>query len=676
MIVSDNRPAIEATGLHKETFFNVKQENLAHVFSILRNQLYSNKEGAIIREYCTNAFDAHVEAGIPNTPIEITVPTAFNSDLIIRDHGLGLSEDDIHNIFASYGESTKRNTNNQVGMMGLGSKSAFCYSDSFTVVSYHNGTKTTYSAFIDETGIGKISQVMSEPTDETGLSIQVPVKRYDATKFENSIFDFIKEFTPKPIIHNSPELNKRIKEYNPKVILSGTNWELRQTQLYDSNYVKMGNVFYPFTYNSIDLDYDTQAHLRSLYRQIIIHANIGDVKPSASRELLDLTGNTKNYLKQAIQTLVDELREQAEEKVKNSSTYWEALINLREVNRFFKDGVEFDLFNKKIKNYTLTLPKSCSFHRIFSDNKWKVFTNLTPEMGQTIFFYKGNVPRKTIFVRANSYIAQNNLSTDKLFLIGFDNETDADDWLKEGWLDGANVIDVASIPYVQQKRERIKQGIEKAELYEFGLQYYQSKNRDNWIARDASVLVEEGNVYIPLKYFQPCDCKIVINVFSDNLNHNLADFIKRLSNFDIKVPKIYGIQPKDIKNLPDDWISFDQFVQNSLDNMSDMEVKQALYTTFHLEHDTQNFWMKFGQDLGEDDTTGLYALVQEWQGVSVKPRGSMKELIRFGYQFDLSPIQPLIDKVKQMEKDFPLLGHFTSRPWFHSELVRYVKALS
>jgi len=68
MIVEDKTTKTIANGMISESFFSVKQENLAHIFSILRNSLYSDKAGAIIREYSTNAYDAHVQAGIKDTP--------------------------------------------------------------------------------------------------------------------------------------------------------------------------------------------------------------------------------------------------------------------------------------------------------------------------------------------------------------------------------------------------------------------------------------------------------------------------------------------------------------------------------------------------------------------------------------------------------------------------------
>ena len=116
MKVTESTINVQSSGIQSESFFNVKESNVGHIFSILRNSLYSDKAGAIIREYSTNAYDAHVQAGIEETPITINCPTRFNPLLSIRDYGFGLSEDDIFNVFASYGESTKRNTNGGAAM--------------------------------------------------------------------------------------------------------------------------------------------------------------------------------------------------------------------------------------------------------------------------------------------------------------------------------------------------------------------------------------------------------------------------------------------------------------------------------------------------------------------------------------------------------------------------------
>jgi len=123
----------------KSYTFGIKDSGLAHIFNVLRNQLYSDKILAVIREYSANAIDAHAELGNESTPIKVTLPNKLNLKLKIRDFGRGLTETQIKEIYAMYGESTKRGTNKQVGQLGLGCKSAFAYGDNFVINSFVNG---------------------------------------------------------------------------------------------------------------------------------------------------------------------------------------------------------------------------------------------------------------------------------------------------------------------------------------------------------------------------------------------------------------------------------------------------------------------------------------------------------------------------------------------------------
>jgi hypothetical protein len=43
MKVDSTGIVVYSEGIQSESFFTVKQDNLAHIFGILRNQLYSNK---------------------------------------------------------------------------------------------------------------------------------------------------------------------------------------------------------------------------------------------------------------------------------------------------------------------------------------------------------------------------------------------------------------------------------------------------------------------------------------------------------------------------------------------------------------------------------------------------------------------------------------------------------
>ena len=121
----------------------------------LLRDAYSDPATAVLREYAVNGFDSHVEAGIASRPISVTLPTKLEPHLTIRDYGKGLTPEQIENLFCSYGASSKRDSNDYTGCLGIGCKSAFAVTDSFTVTTFHGGKARTYNCYLDESEVGK-----------------------------------------------------------------------------------------------------------------------------------------------------------------------------------------------------------------------------------------------------------------------------------------------------------------------------------------------------------------------------------------------------------------------------------------------------------------------------------------------------------------------------------------
>src|SRR4051794_1315710 len=122
MLADKSDLQIESTVSGNRVAMTLDETALVHIMSVLTN-LYSDPEKAIIREYATNAWDAHIEGGILR-PIEITTPSDLAPFLTIQDYGIGLDEDGIRRIYSKYGASTKRESNDFNGQLGMGCKSA------------------------------------------------------------------------------------------------------------------------------------------------------------------------------------------------------------------------------------------------------------------------------------------------------------------------------------------------------------------------------------------------------------------------------------------------------------------------------------------------------------------------------------------------------------------------
>src|SRR6476661_2622043 len=120
---------------------SIAPEDFGHIFSMLTD-MYSDRILACIREYSTNAWDSHVQAG-HNRHIEVTLPNTFSPHFRVRDFGPGMSFSTRTEIFSQYGRSTKRGEDVSNGQFGIGGKAALTYTKQFTVSSVFNGRKIT-----------------------------------------------------------------------------------------------------------------------------------------------------------------------------------------------------------------------------------------------------------------------------------------------------------------------------------------------------------------------------------------------------------------------------------------------------------------------------------------------------------------------------------------------------
>ena len=374
MIVTQTKANVVTQGVQGAVSFGIKQEGLAHIFNVLRNQLYSDKILAVLREYSCNAVDAHTEAG-HNRPIEVTLPSRLSLELKIRDYGIGLSETDIQEIYAFYGESTKRKSNSLIGQLGLGSKSAFAYGDNFVINSFHNGIKTTYNAYIDPSQIGQIAKLASAPTNEAnGVEIVIPVKPADCETFVNTARSLFTFFKVKPIVRGAANFTY---EEKPS-IYSGADWRIFKADRnsYGRNCVAvMGNIGYNISSSALKLDEnnDAEATIERLLSNCDIQLDvpIGELDIAASREGLQYTDRTIDNIKKRILVIRDYLVADITKQLKGAQSLWSFKRMLGEMHNcnspYYvvcnamrgKNGYDYN--GKAVKDYTINFNNSRGF---------------------------------------------------------------------------------------------------------------------------------------------------------------------------------------------------------------------------------------------------------------------------------------------------------------------------
>lgn len=146
-------------------------------------KLYANPLAAAIREYTSNAIDAHIAAGV-NRPVEVALPSRRNQWLTVRDYGKGLTAFDILTVYANFGSSNKRDSDDFIGGFGIGSKSGLAISDAIYVNSWTDGKLNSF--VIKRTSDGIVTQFLQEDIDAPGVDTGTEVKVYVNKNYLNT----------------------------------------------------------------------------------------------------------------------------------------------------------------------------------------------------------------------------------------------------------------------------------------------------------------------------------------------------------------------------------------------------------------------------------------------------------------------------------------------------------
>jgi len=311
-------------GVAAEGGFNIK--TTATAFKILSEGLYSDKILAFVRELACNAHDAHVAAKNQKTPIQVHLPNKLEPYFEIKDFGVGLHPDDVFGLYTTYFESTKSNSDEFIGQMGLGSKSPFAYCDCFSVSSRFNSEEYHFTAFIDDAGIPAIALLNKTPTNEhNGLTIRIPIRQMDFGEVAEKVKRVFQRFDPKPEIQGGII----IWTQEEKPIAWGKNW-----RLYPNNYsrnaarVIMGLI----EYQTRGYHYLNDLEYWMLNSNMEIDFAIGELSVTASRESISFDKHTVAAFHNKLNEIKNELAAQIEDQIHSQPTLWQAAVKKNEIS--------------------------------------------------------------------------------------------------------------------------------------------------------------------------------------------------------------------------------------------------------------------------------------------------------------------------------------------------------
>ena len=265
-------------------------------------KVYDNPVATAIREYVSNAYDANVEAG-STEPVHLHVPTEDEPYLEVSDTGNGLDYLGIVSVFANFGTSTKRDSNEFIGGFGIGSKSGLAISDKIHVSSVCNGL---LNEFVIERKDGIIQTRFivenKKTTSTSGTTVTIKVQDtfvHDTTNVGLNEYHYvIQGWSTKELIVTNRTKNcafmndNRVPDTFHKI--PNTNTWLSRTELdctkmfYANQHVRIGRVLYRIPDNIVRKLPD------NIYEKIqfitMVHdVPIGELKVNYAREKLDVS---------------------------------------------------------------------------------------------------------------------------------------------------------------------------------------------------------------------------------------------------------------------------------------------------------------------------------------------------------------------------------------------------
>lgn len=266
----------------------------AHVLmQMLSKNLYSDAIGSTIRECASNALDSHRRAGTTD-PIVVTLSnTGTNYEFTVEDFGIGLDDKDVEEIISKYGKSTKRNSDTELGMMGLGFKAPLAYTSSFYFIARKNGMERKYMMYEGEE-TNTIDLLYETTTyQRNGVKIIVPLKYGDRYDVYNKIQEQLCYF--ENVYFNVEGIR------NDFTIYRSEHFQMSDMCKDHQMHICLDDVYYPLDLSKLGI-----SNGNGIYIPIGLKFSLKDgIFPTPNRESLIYSQEAIKKIKEKIQIVAD-----------------------------------------------------------------------------------------------------------------------------------------------------------------------------------------------------------------------------------------------------------------------------------------------------------------------------------------------------------------------------------
>lgn len=193
---------------------------------------------------------------------------------------------------SKYGKSTKRNNSEVLGMLGIGSKSFFAYTDSYTYICRKDNVERMYIMRKDEVGFA-INMIYEKPTEErNGVKVIIPVKSGDVREFHDAMINKLAYFENVYFHSDYNEIDNNFKIYENEHFKYSTLSEQ------DEMSILLGRINYKLDFNALGI--------KPIYFPVALKFGLTDgIYPSPNREQIIMNKEVKEKIAEKIKLVSD-----------------------------------------------------------------------------------------------------------------------------------------------------------------------------------------------------------------------------------------------------------------------------------------------------------------------------------------------------------------------------------
>jgi len=345
MIINEKQNEAQVVGDIQVNRVGIDSSNIDFIATLLTSNLYSQPLASFLRETISNAYDSHIEAGTKEPIILLIDNPNLSSDkmrISIRDFGVGISPERFEHIYKNIGSSTKRESNDFIGMFGIGRFSVLSCANVANITSYYNGKKYSYLMYKNNGGIN-IDKLDEEQGDfKNGLEVSAEVRTPTLSEFREAI-NMLSMFRTLHIECKIPLFLRICREFNERKVLRVNN--LLFCNILPATYFKVGNVLYPTRIKTVETS------------GIIIELPMGQVDITPNREDLQYSDFTKRTIDNAVikvkQTFKDLI--QSRIKIASLSDYYNFIEGYSFAVRFEEQQMVLPIRRLDYENFTFDI---------------------------------------------------------------------------------------------------------------------------------------------------------------------------------------------------------------------------------------------------------------------------------------------------------------------------------